>query len=121
MLFFLGTGSAFGAGSAAGAFFESFVISEIIKSYYNKGIAEPPLYFYRDKEMNEINLLIEDGGVLYPLEIKKHADPQKSDMDAFALIDKIPSVKRGQGGVVCLYDKLITLKGNDKVIPIQYL
>ena len=40
---------------------------------------------------------------------------------AFDLIDKIPSVKRGPGGVVCLYDKLITLKGNDKVIPIQYL
>ena len=108
-------------GAMAGAFFESFVISEIIKSYYNKGIVEPPLYFYRDKEMNEIDLLIEDGGVLYPLEMKKHADPQKSDMDAFALIDKIPSVKRGPGGVVCLYDKLITLKGNDKVIPIQYL
>lgn len=108
-------------GAMAGAFFESFVISEIIKSYYNKGIVEPPLYFYRDKEMNEIDLLIEDGGVLYPLEMKKHADPKKSDMDAFDLIDKIPSVKRGPGGVVCLYDKLITLKGNDKVIPIQYL
>ena len=41
-------------GAMAGAFFESFVISEIIKSYYNKGIVEPPLYFYRDKDMNEI-------------------------------------------------------------------
>ena len=108
-------------GAMAGAFFESFVISEIIKSYYNKGIVEPPLYFYRDKEMNEIDLLIEDGGVLYPLEMKKHADPKRSDMNAFDLLDKIPSVKRGPGGVVCLYDKLITLKGNDKVIPIQYL
>lgn len=108
-------------GAMAGAFFESFVISEIIKSYYNRGIIEPPLYFYRDKEMNEIDLLIEDGGVLYPLEMKKHADPKKSDMDAFDLIDKIPNVKRGPGGVICLYDKLITLKGNDRVIPIQYL
>ena len=108
-------------GAMAGAFFESFVISEIIKSYYNKGIVEPPLYFYRDKEMNEIDLLIEDGGTLYPLEMKKHADPQKSDMDAFDLIDKIPSVKRGSGGVICLYDNLITLKGNDRIIPIEYL
>ncbi len=108
-------------GAMAGAFFESFVISEIIKSYYNKGIIEPPLYFYRDKEMNEIDLLIEDGGVLYPIEIKKHADPQKSDLDAFDLIDKIPSVKRGSGGVICLYDNLITLKENDKVIPIKYI
>lgn len=108
-------------GAMAGAFFESFVISEIIKSYYNKGIIDPPLYFYRDKDMNEIDLLIEDGGILYPLEMKKHADPQKKDMDAFYLVDKIPGVHRGSGGVICLYDNLITLKGNDRVIPINYL
>lgn len=105
----------------AGAFFESFVVSEIIKSYYNKGILELPLYFYRDKEMNEIDLLIEDSGTLYPIEMKKHADPQVKDTDAFALLDKINGIKRGPGGVVCLYDKLITLRGEDKVIPITYL
>lgn len=108
-------------GAMAGAFFESFVISEIIKTYYNKGIVEPPLYFYRDKDMNEIDLLIEDSGTLYPLEIKKHADPQKKDMDAFALLDKIPGVQRGAGGVICLYDNLVTLKKNDRVIPVSYL
>ena len=108
-------------GAMAGAFFESFVISEVIKSYYNKGIIEPPLYFYRDKDMNEIDLLIEDGGTLYPLEMKKHADPQKKDMDAFELLNKIPGVNRGPGGVICLYDNLVTLKGNDRVIPIKYL
>ena len=108
-------------GAMAGAFFESFVISEIIKSYYNKGIVEPPLYFYRDKDMNEIDLVIEENGTLYPLEMKKHADPQKKDMDAFNLLDKIPGIKRGPGGVICLYDRLITLKGNDRVIPINYL
>ena len=108
-------------GAMAGAFFESFVISEIIKSYYNKGIVEPPLYFYRDKDMNEIDLVIEENGTLYPLEMKKHADPQKKDMDAFDLLDKIPGTKRGPGGVICLYDRLITLKGNDRVIPINYL
>ena len=71
--------------------------------------------------MNEIDLLIEDGGILYPLEMKKHADPQRSDVDAFDIIDKIPGVKRGSGGVICLYDNLITLKGNDRVNPIKYL
>jgi len=45
-------------GAMAGAFFESLVSSEIIMSYYNKGIVEPPLYSYRDKDMNEINLMI---------------------------------------------------------------
>lgn len=108
-------------GAMAGAFFESFVVSEIIKSYYNKGVLDLPIYFYRDKDMNEIDLLIEDGGILYPIEMKKHADPQKKDMDTFDLLDKIPGIKRGSGGVVCLYDKLITLKGNDRVIPVNYL
>ena len=108
-------------GAMAGAFFESFVIAEIIKSYYNKGILEPPIYFYRDKEMNEIDLLIEDGGILYPLEMKKHADPQKKDIAAFDILDRLPGISRGPGGVICLYDKLITLRENDKVIPINYL
>lgn len=108
-------------GAMAGAFFESFVISEIVKSYYNKGILELPLYFYRDKDMNEIDLLIEENGILYPIEMKKHADPQKKDMEAFDLLDKIPGVKRGPGGVVCLYDKLITLRGTDRVIPVNFL
>lgn len=108
-------------GAMAGAFFENFVVSEIIKSYYNSGIVSPPLYFYRDKEMNEIDLLIANGDTLYPMEIKKHADPQKKDVDAFQVLDKISGVHRGPGGVICLYDKLITLRGNDRVIPIQYL
>ena len=108
-------------GAMAGAFFENFVIAEIIKSYYNKGTLEPPLYFYRDKDMNEIDLLIEEGGTLYPLEMKKHADPSRRDVDAFSLIDRIPNVNRGAGGVICLYDNLVTLKGNDRVIPIKYL
>ena len=108
-------------GAMAGAFFESFVVSEIVKSYYNRGILDLPLYFYRDKDMNEIDLLIEENGILYPIEMKKHADPQKKDVVAFDLLDKIPNVKRGPGGVICLYDKLITLRGEDKIIPVNFL
>lgn len=108
-------------GAMAGAFFETFVISEIIKSYYNKGILELPLYFYRDKDMNEIDLLIEESGTLYPIEMKKHADPSKKDIEAFGALDNLPNVNRGAGGVVCLYDNLVTLRGEDKIIPIKYL
>ena len=108
-------------GAMAGAFFESFVVSEIIKSYYNKGVLEPPIYFYRDKDMNEIDVVIEDAGVLYPIEIKKHADPTKKDVEAFKLLDKIPNVRRGKGGVICLYDNLIRLTDTDRIIPIKYL
>ena len=89
--------------------------------YYNKGVLEPPIYFYRDKDMNEIDLIIENAGVLHPIEIKKHADPSKKDIEAFKILDKIPNVSRGQGGVVCLYDNLISLTDTDLIIPIKYL
>jgi len=108
-------------GAMAGAFFETFVVSEIIKTYANNGILEYPLYFYRDRDGKEIDLLIEENGTLYPIEIKKYADPVKSDAAAFGLLDKIPNMKRGNGGIVCLYDNLITLNGNDKVIPLMYI
>jgi len=108
-------------GAMAGAFFESFVVSEILKSYYNKGELDPPLYFYRDKDKKEIDLLIEKDNTLYPIEIKKHADPSVKDIAVFSVLDKLGNVKRGPGGVVCLYDNLVTLKGEDRVIPIQYL
>jgi predicted AAA+ superfamily ATPase len=108
-------------GAMAGAFFETFAISEIIKSYYNKGVSRPPLYFYRDRDANEIDLLIEDSGTLYPIEIKKHADPQRSDTAKFSVLDSIPNMKRGSGGVVCLYEELATLSGDDRAIPVTML
>ena len=108
-------------GAMAGAFFESFIVSEVIKSYYNRGVLEPPIYFYRDKEMNEIDLIIENAGVLHPLEIKKHADPTKKDIEAFSVLGKIPGIVRGNGGVICLYDKLISLTDKDRIIPVKYL
>jgi len=108
-------------GAMAGAFFETFVIAEIIKSYGNKGILETPLYFYRDRDGNEIDLLISEGNTLYPIEIKKHADPEKRDVAKFEILDQIKGIVRGVGGVVCLYDNLVTLKGEDRVIPVTML
>ena len=108
-------------GAMGGAFFESFVISEILKSYYNAGVMKPPLYFYRDKEGIEIDLLIEDSGTIHPLEIKKHADPSKKDITTFKILDSIPRIKRGSGGVICTYESLVTLEGEDRVIPVSYL
>ena len=103
-------------GAMAGAFFETFVISEVLKSYYNAGIEDPHLYYYRDKEGNEIDLLIEENGVLHPIEIKKSSDPEKKDIKAFRFVDKLG--KRGQGGIVCTYDGLLSLDSNDKIIPV---
>ena len=106
-------------GAMAGAFFEAFVLSEIVKSYYNRGILEPPLYFYRDKDKKEIDILIEENDTLYPLEVKKHADPSVHDLDNFSVLDRFAN--RGPGGVICLYDRLITLRDQDRVIPVRYL
>ena len=108
-------------GAMAGAFFETFIVGEIIKSYSNNGILDLPFYYYRDRDGIEIDLLIECGGTLYPIEIKKHADPVKSDVGLFSILEKIPGVKRGQGGVVCLYENLVTLNGNDRAIPVSLL
>ena len=55
----------------AGNFFENFAIMEILKSYYNTGELRAPLSFYRDKNQNEIDLIVEENGTLYPIEIKK--------------------------------------------------
>jgi Predicted ATPase (AAA+ superfamily) len=109
------------SGSMAGAFFETFVISEIIKSYYNAGYLDLPFYYYRDKEMKEIDLLIEKDGALHPIEIKKHANPDKSDISAFTVIDGLGSKRRGSGGIICMFDKMTTLKGEDKVIPVSFI
>ncbi len=106
-------------GAMAGAFFEAFVLSEIVKSYYNRGILEPPLFFYRDKDGKEIDILIEENGLLYPLEVKKHADPGVHDLDNFSVLDRFAA--RGPGGVICMYDRLITLRDRDRAIPVCYL
>lgn len=108
-------------GAMAGAFFESFVVAEILKSYANSGVLDPPLYFYRDKEQNEIDLLLFRDQTLYPIEIKKHADPRAGDVKAFAMLDKIPGVTRGPGGLICLYDRPLPLLGEDSVIPLAYV
>ncbi len=65
------------AGAMAGAFFETFVFTEILKSYYNSGIISPPLYYYRDKDKKEVDILIDQDNTLYPIEIKKSTTPNK--------------------------------------------
>ena len=77
-------------GAKSGQFFETFVVSEIIKSFYNSGI-EPPLYFYRDTNQKEIDLLIEHDRTIYPVEIKTTASPDKKMAKAFGILkDNLP-------------------------------
>jgi len=108
-------------GAMWGHIFESFVFSEVLKSYYNDGIVKPPLYYYRDMDKNEIDILIEDGEMLYPLEIKTTSDPVKSMVKAFRCLDKIPGKKTGTGALVCLAKERLPLTDRVWILPVHLL
>lgn len=109
------------AGAMAGAFFETFVIAEVLKSYYNAGILGPSLYYYRDKDTKEIYILIEQNGVLYPVEIKKTANPGKEHIENFSVLEKIKGITVGNGGIICMYDRNININNKNVVIPVTWL
>lgn len=106
-------------GIMSGNFFENFVIVEIIKSFYNSGELRPPVYFYRDKEKREIDLIIEQNGKLYPIEIKKTTKPSKSMTDNFKVLENEKEV--GEGAVICMIDNILALDDKNKAIPFAYL
>lgn len=109
------------AGAMAGAFFETFVVGEILKSYYNAGVLDPALYYYKDKDQKEVDIIIEQNGILYPVEIKKTANPGKEHIENFSVLKTIKNVKVGTGGVVCFYDKYIRIDESNVTIPVIYL
>lgn len=100
----------------SGHFFESYVVSELIKSYDNKGIRLEISHF-RNKETEEIDLIIFKNNTLYPLEIKKTANPTKEMMKNFKYLEK-DDKKIGTGGIICLYDKLMKIDENNYIIPL---
>jgi hypothetical protein len=106
-------------GAMWGHIFESFVFGEILKSYYNDGIVKPPLYYYRDKDKSEIDLLISDGGFLHPVEIKATSDPTKSMTNAFRCLNNIPGKTVGTGAVVCPAKERLPLTENVWISPIH--
>ena len=109
------------SGSMSGNFFENFVVAEIIKSYYNKGELRPPIYYYRDKDKKEIDLIIEQNGTLYPIEIKKSANPNKSMIENFDVLKNVNDKKIGEGAVICMYDNVVNLDENNRAIPFWYI
>jgi predicted AAA+ superfamily ATPase len=105
----------------AGAFFETFVVAEVLKSYYNAGVLDPSLYYYRDKDAKEVDLLLEQNGTLYPVEIKKTSNPGKEHIDNFSILGKIKNVVVGTGGVICMYDKNVRINDKNVTIPVTWL
>ena len=121
--------------AVAGNMFETFVISEILKSFSNEGRDYTfNVFYYRGKDKKrikengeifkeecEIDLIIEENGTLYPIEIKKSANPNKSMAFAFDVLDKDVDKKRGMGAIVCLYDTKLYLSDDLVVLPIEYI
>lgn len=104
------------SGAMSGALLENFAVSEIMKSYQNVGF-EPYIYFYRDRDTKEIDVIMEGDGQLFPLEIKKTASPDKRIVKTFGVINKAP-LKIGTGAVLCMADKLGAFDRDDLIVPI---
>lgn len=103
-------------GAMNGALLENYTVSEIEKSYRNVG-KEPYLYYYRDKDAKEIDLIMEGDGRLHPIEIKKTATPEKKMISNFSVIEKSP-LQRGIGAVLCLSEKLGAFDKENLIVPI---
>lgn len=106
-------------GAMNGALLENYVVSEIQKGYQNTG-KEAYLYYYRDKDAKEIDLLMEGDGQLYPIEIKKTATPERKMMGNFSVIEKSP-LKRGTGAIICTSEKLGAFDRENLIIPVSLL
>jgi predicted AAA+ superfamily ATPase len=115
-------------GAASGAFFESYVFSEIYKSYLNAGL-EPPVYYYRDRDQKEIDLLIYQNGVLHPVEIKKSASPGAQSVKHFKVLDPLSApecpgepgqgkIDIGTGAVVCMAADLLPIDRKNWHVPV---
>ena len=113
--------------AVAGNMFETFVVSEILKSYSNEGRDYRfNIFYYRGKDKNasdenEIDLIIEENGILYPVEIKMSGNPKAIMGAANPILDKIPDKKRGMGVILCLIDKKTYLRENLLALPIEYV
>ncbi len=121
--------------AVSGNMFETFVVNEIIKSFINEGLEYKfSVFYYRGKDKvrtrqngetseteSEIDFIIEENGVLYPIEIKKSAKPTKEMASAFDILDKDVDKQRGIGVILCLYDEKLFLKDDLVVLPIEYL
>ncbi|MDR3271477.1 MAG: ATP-binding protein [Peptococcaceae bacterium] len=116
------------AGPMSGAFFESWVFAEIYKSYLHVG-KEPPLYYYRDKDKREIDILLYSDGILCPIEVKKSASPGKGALRNFDAIRPVAEPERfgeltqykveiGPGAVVCMVNDLLPIDAKNWYVPV---
>ena len=122
-------------GAMAGTMFETFVINEILKSYSNEGLDyDFDVFFYngRDKKKRKVNgvteevdgeidLIIQEGEILHPVEIKMSTMPKAVMASEFDVLDGIPDKKRGMGAIICLIDRKLYLRDNLVALPLWYI
>lgn len=104
------------SGAMNGAVLENYVVAEIMKTYLNSG-KEPFMYYYRDKDAKEIDIVLEHDGVLNPLEIKKTSNPKAELVKVFGLLDK-SSTPRSKGAVLCMKPELSAIDRENYIVPI---
>lgn len=103
-------------GAINGAILENYVVAEMMKTYCNDA-KECLLWYYRDKESNEIDMVMESDGVLHPFEIKRSINPSAELFSAFRILDK-GSVPRGNGAVICMRPELSGIDSQNFIVPI---
>lgn len=102
-------------GAASGHFYENYVVMELVKNYaYARDAAL--LSFYRDDNAKEIDVFVEENGMIHPLEIKKSANPDKKNLRKFSVIART-SLKQGCGGIVCMFPGPFPIDQTNSYIP----
>jgi len=106
-------------GAASGRFFENFVVIELLKNYeYSK--TKATMFYFRDSNKKEIDLLIERNTVIHPIEIKKTANPNNRDVKKFAVLNETSS-NLSHGGIICMCEEVIPIDNKNSFIPCSLL
>jgi predicted AAA+ superfamily ATPase len=107
------------AGAMSGVILETWIFSEILKGYWHNG-RRAPFYYYRDKDQKEIDLIIFQDGVIYPLEFKKTSMPAQNDVRHFKTLARLKTPV-GPGGVICLAPAFLPLNDSISIIPVSVI
>lgn len=102
-------------GAASGHYFENYVVIELLKNY-TYASSKACLTYYRDSNAKEIDIFVEENGVIHPLEIKKSANPDRREIKKFEVLDRVEAV-RGDGGIVCMCEEIIPIDKSNFFIP----
>ena len=109
------------ASAYAGHIFETYVVSEIIKTFANNGKNfKRYLFYYRDDKKREIDLIIDYNNKLYPIEVKKGKKPNGECTKNFEVLDSLNNEK-GKGIVLCMSDEIFPIDRNNYYVPVSYI